>query len=286
MYAAGTTTPQLGYRDAALALPHPNPVTLASDGRIPPVYFADGSIRCRLLNSAGVVQFDYDNLLVIGASSGGAVGTVIDPNAIYTTGDVMWLDVSGTRSGWVRDNGRTIGSATSGASERANSDCQLLFLYLWGTYSDTLCPVVTGRGATAAADWGANKQITLPDKRGYVPGGLTDMGNSDSSRLASVPFSVGSATAAGSLCGEARHTLSIAEMPSHDHGGSATPAIDGGSSANIQYISPSSGSSGFAAGSSSIHNGSQMSVSIGAQGGGSLHNNTGLVVLGTYFRKL
>ena len=114
-------------------------------------------------------------VLALGASSGSALSGGVDPNAILQTGFVMWLDINEPLAGWVRDNGRTIGSATSGATERANADCQPLFLFLWSKFADTICPVLGGRGLTAAADWAANKKITLPDKRGTIPGGLDDM---------------------------------------------------------------------------------------------------------------
>jgi len=58
---------------------------------------------------------------------------------------------TGVRSGFVRANGRTIGSATSGATERANADAQALFEYLWNT--DANLAVSTGRGASSNADW-------------------------------------------------------------------------------------------------------------------------------------
>lgn len=101
---------------------------------------------------------------------------------MFATGDCLWLDYQGTRTGWVRDNGRTIGSATSGATERANADASALFTYLWTNFSNTICAVSGGRGANAAADYATSKTIALPDKRGYVPGGLDDMGNSAAGR--------------------------------------------------------------------------------------------------------
>jgi len=280
-FAPGTTTPQLAYRDSGLTLPHPNPITLASDGRVPQLYFADGSIRCRLLNSAGVVQFDSDNILVIGPSSGGGGGGSVDPNAIFQTGDVMWLDISGTRAGWVRDNGRTIGSATSGASERANVDCQNLFLYLWANFSDTLCPVPTGRGANAAADWAANKQITLPDKRGYVPGGVTDMGNADSLRLVGVPFSVGSPITAGSLCGESKHALLQTELPTTIGKSFQTGVASDLIGPNNIAAPPGGIQTPFWPGPTTIG-----ALDIVNVGGGSTSNVTQRTVLGTFFRKL
>lgn len=283
-FAAGTSTPQNAFKDQALTLAHPNPITLASDARVPQMYFADGSVKARLTNKAGVIQFESDNILVIGPSSGGGGGSSVDATTIFATGDVLWLDVSGSRAGWVRDNGRTIGSATSGASERANSDCQSLFLFLWGTYSDTICPVSTGRGLSAAADWAANKQIGLPDKRGFSPIGLTDMGNTDLANIttgAGVPFAIGSATAAGSKAGEIIHTLLAAEMPTHTHTATAT-VTNGTLAANSSINTSNTGPQSAPATATPI----QISVTNATAGSGGSHNVTGQVVFGSFYRKL
>lgn len=72
-------------------------------------------------------------------------------------------------SGWVRLNGGTIGSASSGATERANADTQTLFTLLWGEYANTELAIQdsTGaasvRGASASADFAANKRLPLED---------------------------------------------------------------------------------------------------------------------------
>src|SRR5690606_10723240 len=110
-------------------------------------------------------------------------GGGVDPSAIFQTGDELWLKRSGPRSGWVRQNGRTIGSAASGATERANADTQPLYEYLWNTYPADQCPVTGGQGISAAADFAANKRIATPDMRGYGPRGLDDMGNDPAGRI-------------------------------------------------------------------------------------------------------
>src|SRR5262249_26149935 len=78
-YQAGTTTPQNAYQDTGLSIVHPNPIILASDGRVPVFYLADGNIHVRLINSSGAQQFDADNVLVVGPSSGGGGGGSVDP---------------------------------------------------------------------------------------------------------------------------------------------------------------------------------------------------------------
>jgi hypothetical protein len=208
---AGTvSTPQNAYSDSGLTLVLPNPLTCDAAGRLPQWFVADGSIKLRLTTSAGVQIFVGDNLLVIGASSGGGGGSPVDPTTILTTGDIKAVYGTGVVTGFVRLNGRTIGSATSGATERANSDVQALFLYLWG--ADANLTVSGGRGISAAADWASNKTIALPDFRGRVPAGLDDMGNSAASRLTSTYFG-SAATTLGVTGGGESQTLTLAQAP-------------------------------------------------------------------------
>lgn len=189
IFQAGTvSTPQNGFQDSALTLPWPNPIILDASGRLPQFFLADGSIKVRLTDKDGVEQFAQDGLIVTGASSGGGGGSPVDATTILATGDIKTRYGVGSLSGFVRANGRTIGSSTSGASERANLDCDPLFEYLWNT--DANLVVSTGRGASANADWVANKTIALPDYRGRVIAGLDDMGNSAAARLTATYFGV------------------------------------------------------------------------------------------------
>jgi hypothetical protein len=210
---AGTVaTPQNSYQDTGLTVAQPNPLTCDASGRLPQWFVADGLIKVRLTDKNGLQVFVGDNLLVVGPSSGGGGGGgTIDPTTIATTGDVKATYGIGAITGWVRMNGRTVGSSTSGATERANSDVQALFSYLWNT--DANLTVSGGRGANAAADWAANKTIALPDGRGRSMSGLDDMGNSDSSRLAG-SLLASCRLALGCAGGESAHVLSASEIPS------------------------------------------------------------------------
>lgn len=296
---AGTTsTPQNAYQDGDLTLPLSNPITLDSAGRLPQFFLADGLIKIRLTDSSGVDQIVADGIQVIGPSSGGGGGGAVDATTIFQTGDVMWLDVDGTRAGWVRDNGRTIGSATSGATERANADTEALFNWLWQKFDNTLCAVSGGRGADSATDWAANKTIATMDKRGYCAGGLDTMGNSAAGRYSGVPIAYGSATAAGSVLGESLHTLSSAEMPTHTHSGN-TGTENTSLAHQHSYTSTTSSTGAAQAGadrntytgvsaltSSNSPPAHTHSFTTGSAGSGSSHNNVQKTVLGTYFRKL
>ncbi len=65
--------------------------------------------------------------------------------------------------------GGTIGSASSGATLRANADTALLFSHLWTNLANAEAAVSGGRGASAAADFAAHKTLTIPDMRQKFP---------------------------------------------------------------------------------------------------------------------
>jgi microcystin-dependent protein len=223
-FQTGTSTPQSAFQDTALTLAHPNPLTLDSSGRIPAFYLADGSIKIRLADAAGVTILAYDGLLVIGPSSGAGAAPSVDATTVLAVGDVKSKYGTGALTGFVRMNGRTIGSPTSGATERANADAQTLFEYLWN--ADANLAVSAGRGASSNADWLANKTIALPDFRGRVPAALDDMGNSAAGRLTSSFFG-GTGTTLGASGGAESRTLTTAQLPSHTHSFSATTSTNG-----------------------------------------------------------
>ncbi len=126
-------------------------------------------------------------------------------------------------TGYVLGSGRTIGNASSGATERANADTSALFTMLWTSGTNTTLPIQTSagagstRGASAAADFSANKRLTLPDLRGRVGVGKDDMGGSAASRMTTGGSGVdGSVVAATG--GAETHTLTTPQIPAHAHG--------------------------------------------------------------------
>lgn len=224
-YQIGTTaTPQDSYQDTALTLRNPWPLVLDSNGRVPVFYLASGSIHVRLTDAGGVVQFDLNTLVIGPSGGGGGGGGTVDPTTIASVGDIKFRASGDTLTGWVKANGLTIGSAVSGATGRANADTQSLFTYLWTICTNATanrhCPVIGGIGASAAADFAANKQLTVFDMRASIPVGLDDMGNSPAGRLLSSNVTSGGGdgpTTPNATGGEANHTLLVGEIPSHPH---------------------------------------------------------------------
>jgi hypothetical protein len=191
-YAVGTVaTPQDSFQDSGLTIKNPWPLPLDSSARVPMFYLASGSVHVRLTDANGVVQYDNSSMLVIGPSGGGGGGSSVDATTVLSTGDIKFRATSETLAGWVPLNAGTIGNATSGANLRANADTQSLFVYLWTNCPDAHCPVGSGRGASALADFNANKAIQVPDWRGRGPIGRDCMGNGCANRISVANVSSG-----------------------------------------------------------------------------------------------
>jgi microcystin-dependent protein len=309
-FQAGTSTPQNAYQDVALTIPHANPMTLDASGRISAFYLADGQIKIRLTDKNGVDVIAVDNLLVIGPSSGAGSPPSVDATTLLATGDVKARYGTGTLSGFVRLNGRTIGSATSGATERANADCQALFEFLWTV--DANLAVSGGRGASANADWSANKTITLPDGRGRVLAALDDMGGAAAGRLTAGFFGT-AATVLGAAGGAESHTLTTAQLPivtpagtvsspvtdsGHFHGVSGASVLDGAGARPLSSSNAVGGNNNPATGFVSSNGGGQIietkttGVTVSSTftgtsfGSGNAHKTVPPTILLTFYIKL
>lgn len=229
-FDAGTSTPQPVYADGALDIARDQPILADARGMFPTIYLSPtpGLYRQRMTDANDVLIFDDDEIDVPQAASyvppsPGAT----DPSLLVTTG--MRIGFYGTvaPAGWVRCAGRTLGSASSGASERANADCQALFLHLWT--ADSTLAVSGGRGASAAGDWAANKTIALPDYRERLAAGLATMGNSAAGLIANGLVDGGETSSIlGATAGASAVTLTTAQMPSHTHGNGTLKAPNHG----------------------------------------------------------
>jgi microcystin-dependent protein len=293
-YQAGTLTPQSAFQDSALAIPYPNPITLDHGGNVPQFFLADGLIRIRLTNAAGVQQLSADNLLVVGPSSGGGGGGSVDPTTVFSTGDLKPRYGTGALGSWVRCNGRTIGRSTSGATERANADTQALYELLWNV--DPNLVVSGGRGASAAADWSADKTIALPDFRGRALAGLDGMGNLVAGRITS-SFLGTDPDVLGAAGGLEKHVLTQAQIPKYNIAGftSSESALHSHSYSRPQYtnLDTNTGPAPFGWGgafdTASTSDQSQYhthSINLDSGGGDAPHNNIPPTMLVTIYIRL
>lgn len=174
-----------------------------------------------------------------------------------TTGTLTDYVGSTVPSGWVFADGKTIGNASSLATGRASVDTQALFELLWGSMANTEAPVSGGRGVSAAADFNANKTIQLPDLRGRVAVGKDNMGGTDAGRMTTAGSGLDGDTL-GKSGGAETHTLTIGQMPSHNH--SLSQSIHYGVGVTNDGLTATTASSN--------------AISINNTGSGQVHNNT------------
>jgi hypothetical protein len=167
-------------------------VSITYDGATPTVG-ADADVWGTELNVGALakIKVDLDALATLAnAGESGLTATNLRVTAVETnyvhTGDIKFGLYSTAPAGWVKMNGGTVGNASSGAT-RANADTAALFALLWDLNA-TDSPILTSagagstRGANAAADYAANKRLTVPDARGEFLRGLDDSRGVDTSR--------------------------------------------------------------------------------------------------------
>jgi microcystin-dependent protein len=165
--------------------------------------------------------------------------------AAWTTGDVKLSLKTVADSGWILANDGTIGDASSSATTRANADTSALYTLLWTNVSDTYAPVTGGRGASAAADFGAHKPIAITKMLGRalaIAGTGSDL----------------TARTLGQTLGEETHVLTTTEMPAHTHkytsGGNTA---GGGGGGPVGFFSGTNAADTASAGSDGAHNNMQ-----------------------------
>jgi hypothetical protein len=188
-------------------------------------------------SAGGVVPYDASFQTAIGGYPQGAIvasGTTlglmwqssVDNNASNpdtggagwwqfgsSTGTIQWRPTSENIPGWIIANNSTIGNASSGATQLADASAKNLFVWHWNNFSNTQCPVSGGRGASGAADFAANKTITILDMRGTGMSGVDTMGNAATGRFNGVPVTAGGVSTPGSIIGENLHQLNTGELP-------------------------------------------------------------------------
>jgi hypothetical protein len=285
VYVAGTSTPATVYSDAAQTTPLAHPFTADSNGRLPMAYlpYETTAYKIRLATSRNAIIFEDDNIPNVdpasGSGGGGGGGDRIPAGSVISSLVPIISD------DWIALNGQTIGSASSGAGN-ANALNEDVFIALWNALPNTVAPVVTGRGASAAADWAANKRLTLPNGQCRALAGVSGMGGTPTNLFGALFADV---TQPGSVAGSATHTLTVNELanftptgtatvtyPSHTYNapGGLTGATSG---SNFSAVTTGVGTLTTSPGNTSV------SLAINAIGGNQPHNNTQPTLLVWYF---
>ena len=170
---------------------------------------------------------DNDTTVPTTAFVQAAIAAAIAGVAGYGTGDIKWTLDDVQQAGFLWLNGKTLGNAASGASGLASPLAEPLFTFFWNKYSDALCPVSGGRGASPALDFASNKTLTMLDSRGCVLAAPENMGGTNRNNLGTNP-SVGGFSGVASLgqqAGQKSHAQTGAELASHIH--TMSPTLQG-----------------------------------------------------------
>lgn len=142
-----------------------------------------------------------------------------------TTGDVKLTYKTVADAGWILANDGSIGNAASGATTRANADTVNLFTLFYGlpftlTLQDSAGATVA-RGASAAADYAANRRLVIPKALGRSIA-VAGSGSGLTARL------LGDGTK-----GAETETPTLAKTAVHNHGIPGSSSASGSGSTNF-----------------------------------------------------
>lgn len=178
--------------------------------------------------------------------------TVSQLNSSLPAGVVVDFSGSSAPSGWLLCYGQAVSRSTYAR----------LFAAIGTVYG-------AGNGSTT---------FNVPDARGRVIAGKDDMGGTNANRLGSVWGSL--SRALNGVFGTPDHTLTLAQMPSHNHGGNTGNAgahshtYDRTQPGAPAFMSDAGGGGAITNASASTSSAPNHQHSITSQGGGDAHNNT------------
>jgi microcystin-dependent protein len=145
-----------------------------------------------------------------------------------------------------------------------------LFIFLWTNFTNTELVIQTSagspttRGASALADFNANKRMPMPDLRGRIVAGMDNPGSGAANRITNAQADIN-----GGVMGTENHTLTTTEMPSHNHANSI----------GFMIKVASGGSHAITGGGSEVF----IASATNNAGSGGSHNNTQPTFFANYF---
>lgn len=159
------------------------------------------------LGSAASLDYPIDGKYIeAGTLPLSAVSNEFKQSVGFTTGDTKLTLKKSPDTGWVMADDGSIGSATSGATNRANADTYDLFTLLW---DNPYCTIQTFSGGettktTAFEDWKSNKRLVLPKILGRALGVAGSGANLTARKL-------------GESLGIESTILTASQVPAHTH---------------------------------------------------------------------
>lgn len=231
---------------------------------------ATGQLLGRLTAGTGVFEEIPVSAFMASILNTADLPTLISLLGGAETGDVKYTFKTSASSGWLLVAAAgSIGDASSSATLRANADTLALYTVIYNGCSDTLAPVVGGRGANAAADFALHKAMAIPQLVGRSP------------MAAGASAGVTTLKTLGTLYGEENHALTSGENGTHTHANSLNESPHNHAT-NANTGSNTTGGGGFAcglnAGASNTANVTGITITNASSGSGTAHNTIHPVV--------
>jgi hypothetical protein len=135
----------------------------------------------------------------------------------WSAGDARLTFRTTAAAGWILADDGSIGNASSGATTRANADCAALFAVLYNAITALVVQDSTGatvsRGASAAADFAANRRLVIPKMLGRS---IAIAGSGSGLTSRPLGSTAGSETETPTVAKTAAHNHSVSD-PTHNH---------------------------------------------------------------------
>lgn len=175
------------------------------------------------------------------AASTAFVTAALTSTGAWSTGDGKLTLKTVADATWILVNDGSIGNGASAATTRANADTEALFTLLWTNCADADCPVSGGRGANAAADFAANKRLTVPLTLGRVLG-IAGAGGGLTARALGSTTGAETTTLSSSQQASMTGTVGVATAGAFSEAGAVVTPDGGASYYPVQYAIPAGGS--------------------------------------------